>query len=126
MFVLNLIRWFVGYVVFTVEGNGQERFVNLCARFGYTIWNVRRKEYFFVSISRTKYRMLKNLAKQTGVKIRIYKKHGLPFVMHKFPNIKGMLAGLAEIYAKSIDDCISGNCVDFLKHQRQFCYHSHW
>ena len=73
MFVLNLIRWFVGYVVFTVEGNGQERFVNLCARFGYTIWNVRRKEYFFVSISRTKYRMLKNLAKQTGVKIRIYK-----------------------------------------------------
>ena len=95
MFVLNLIRWFVGYVVFTVEGNGQERFVNLCARFGYTIWNVRRKEYFFVSISRTKYRMLKNLAKQTGVKIRIYKKHGLPFVMHKFPNIKGMLAGLA-------------------------------
>ena len=81
MFVLNIIRWFVGYVVFTVEGNGQERFVNLCARFGYTIWNVRRKEYFFVSISRTKYRMLKNLAKQTGVKIRIYKKHGLPFVM---------------------------------------------
>lgn len=68
MFVLNIIRWFVGYVVFTVEGNGQERFVNLCARFGYTIWNVRRKEYFFVSISRTKYRMLKNLAKQTGVK----------------------------------------------------------
>ena len=41
MFVLNIIRWFVGYVVFTVEGNGQERFVNLCARFGYTIWNVR-------------------------------------------------------------------------------------
>ena len=75
MFVLNLIRWFVGYVVFTVEGNGQERFVNLCARFGYTIWNVRRKEYFFVSISRTKYRMLKNLAKQTGVKIRIYKRY---------------------------------------------------
>ena len=32
MFVLNIIRWFVGYVVFTVEGNGQERFVNLCAR----------------------------------------------------------------------------------------------
>ena len=94
MFVLNIIRWFVGYVVFTVEGNGQERFVNLCARFGYTIWNVRRKEHFFVSISRTKYRMLKNLAKQTGVKIRIYKKHGLSFVMHKFPNIKGMLAGL--------------------------------
>lgn len=94
MFVLNLIRWFVGYVVFAVEGNGQERFVNLCARFGYTIWNVRRKEYFFVSISRTKYRMLKNLAKQTGVKIRVYKKHGLPFVMYKFPNIKGMLAGL--------------------------------
>ena len=94
MFVLNLIRWFVGYVVFTVEGNGQERFVNLCARFGYTIWNVRRKEYFFVSISRTKYRMLKNLAKQTGVKIRIYKKCGIPFIMRKFPNIKGMLAGL--------------------------------
>ena len=39
-------------------------YTSLCARFGYTIWNVRRKEYFFVSISRTKYRMLKNLAKR--------------------------------------------------------------
>ena len=82
MFVLNLIRWFVGYVVFTVEGNGQERFVNLCARLGYPIWNARRKDYFFVSLSRTKSRMLKNLAKQTGVTIRLYNKNGLPSAWH--------------------------------------------
>ena len=55
----------------------------------------KKKGIFFCLYFTDKYRMLKNLAKQTGVKIRIYKKHGLPFVMHKFPNIKGMLAGLA-------------------------------
>ncbi len=99
MFVLTMIRWFVGYVIFTVEGNGQERFVNLCARFGFTVWNIRRKERFFVCVSRTKYKMMKNLAKQTGVKIRVYKKRGLPFVLHKFRNWKSMLAGLAVFAA---------------------------
>lgn len=99
MFVLSIIRWLVGYVVFTVEGNGQERFVNLCSRFGYVVWNIKRADSFFVSISRTKYKLLKNLAKQSGVKIRIDKKYGLPFVMHRFPNIKGMLAGMVVFIA---------------------------
>ncbi len=99
MFVLNCIRWIAGYVIFTVQGSGQERFINLCARFGYTVWNVRRKEQFFVCISRTKYRFLKNLAKQTGVQIRIYQKRGLPFLMRRFPDLKGMLAGLAVFIA---------------------------
>ncbi len=94
MFVLSIIRWLYGYVIFTAQGNGQERFFNLCSRFGYPIWNVKRTDIFFVSVSRTKYRFLKNLARQCGVKIRIHKKCGLPFVMRSFPNIKGMFAGL--------------------------------
>lgn len=99
MFILNIIRWFVGYVVFKVEGNGQERFLNLCSRFGYTTWNIKRKDGFFVSISRTKYKLLKNIAKQSGVKIRVCKKRGLPFIMHRFTNIKGMLVGLVVFIA---------------------------
>ena len=47
MFVLNLIRWFVGYVVFTVEGNGQERFVKFVCPFWIYDLECKKKGIFF-------------------------------------------------------------------------------
>ncbi len=94
MFLLRILRWIAGYVVFTIQGSGQERFLNLCARCGYTVWNIKRTDCFFVSIARSKYRLLKNPARQTGVKIRVYRKCGLPFLLGKLPNFRSMAVGL--------------------------------
>ena len=40
--LLRMIRWWFGYVCFTIAGAAPERFLTLAAREGYVLWDIAK------------------------------------------------------------------------------------
>jgi len=100
MFVLDLIRYLRGYVLFRATGDFIERFLNLAARDNIAIWNGRKKDGAFSGyISGKSYRRLRKHAKKTGVRIRVKEKRGIPFTRYKYRHRHGVMAGGAIFFA---------------------------
>ena len=96
MFLIHFLRWLFGWVRFCAEGGFPERLLNLAAREGIDLWGVRRKgEKLYASCPARQYRLLKSPARRTGMRIKIKKKHGVPFSMRRYRSRPGLLAGLA-------------------------------
>ena len=94
MFLIHLLRYFNGYLRFTVSDGFIERFINLCARNGIHIWDGKRSENAFSACVRAKeYKELRPLAKRAGVRLRIEQKSGAPFVKKRYHYRYGVLAG---------------------------------
>ncbi len=47
MFILSLLRYLRGYVVFSARGSFVERFLNLAARDGVSVWNTFKRDGVF-------------------------------------------------------------------------------
>ena len=115
--MLKIIRLFWGYVVFVVSGAFPERFMNLTARAGISLFDVKKKgNKLYCSAMASEYRTLKKLSKKSSVKIKIKEKHGLPFFINKYKKRKGIFVGIIcfgmvlyflSLYVWSIN--ISGN-----------------
>ncbi len=94
MKIIDIYRYFYGYVVFEVEGGFHERFINLCAKQSVPIFNLSYEgKKIVASIKGRKFKKLKSIAKATGVTIRIREKTGLPFFMRKHKDRVGLLIG---------------------------------
>lgn len=94
MIALKIIRWFWGYVDFCVHGGYPERFLNFTARFGISLWNMKKKDgVLYASVNVSEYRSLRPLARKAGSKLRVKKRHGLPFLLKKCSNKKGIFVG---------------------------------
>lgn len=115
--MLKIIRLFWGYVVFAVSGAFPERFMNLTARAGISLFDVKKRgEVLYCSAMASEYKTLKKLSKKSSVEIKIKEKHGLPFFIKKYKKRKGIFLGIIcfgivlyffSLYVWSID--ISGN-----------------
>lgn len=100
MFLLNFLRYLRGYVWFEVRGGFIERFLNLAARNRITIWSGRKRgDVYGGCVAARDYRHLRGIAKQTGVRLRISGKHGLPFHRQRYRRRTGLLAGAAIFFA---------------------------
>lgn len=94
--MLKIIRFFWGHVVFVARGAFPERFLNLAARSGINLFEVRKiDDVLYCSAMASEYRALKRLARKSGVKIRLSEKHGLPFFIWRYRHRKGLLVGSA-------------------------------
>ncbi len=94
--LLRLIRFIRGYVDFQVIGRFPERFVNICVRRGYFIFDaVSDSQGFFCSLLLSDYRQIRHIARQAGVRLRVRRRHGIPFFVHKYKHRWGLLAGAA-------------------------------
>lgn len=118
MLLLRLINWLRGYVICEITGFFLEKFINMVTLKGIIVWGIRKKgkNSFKMCIRIKDFKKLRHPAKSTGIRIRIKKKKGFPFLLHKYRKRKGVFAGfiafLAIIfvmsgYIWSID--ISGN-----------------
>lgn len=95
--MLKIIRFFLGYVMFIAAGKGPERFINLAAKSGVRLFNIkkcREKEELQCSVSASEYKALRKIAKKSCIKIRIQQKRGLPFVLKRYKKRKGLFVGL--------------------------------
>ncbi len=92
--LVGLVRFFRGYVKFSANGKFPERFLNITSRYGISLWNANpmhgglEAEMYVCD-----YRKIRNVARKTGIRLRILQKHGLPFFVNKYKSRIGIPVG---------------------------------
>ena len=90
MYIGILLRLIFGYVRIEVEGYYIERFINICQNKKILIWNLKREKgvKLYLNIGIKDFKKLKNIARKTNCKIKISKKKGIPFILHRYKKRK--------------------------------------
>lgn len=79
-------------VRFTAEGGAPERFVTLAAQAGIPLWNTsRRGAFLYASCHARRYAALRPLARRSGMRLRVRRRRGLPFLLRSLR--KGLVVG---------------------------------
>lgn len=95
MFLIRLFRFLSGYVVFSGKGGFPERFINLCSMNRISLWDAKSSSGILHAKTSIKgYKQLRQCAKRSGMRIRIEKKCGLPFILAPYIKRKGLFAGI--------------------------------
>lgn len=92
--LFNLLR---GYLVISVAGRYPERFLTVCTRRRILIWDVCPVSPGILrcSISLRGFRLLRPIARKTGVHIKIVQKRGLPIFLARRKKRKWFVLGLS-------------------------------
>ncbi|HCA04387.1 MAG TPA: hypothetical protein DEO32_00665 [Ruminococcaceae bacterium] len=92
----SIFRFIKGNVDFEGSGKFPERFLNLTVRSGINLWNASPTAGGLRgSMAAGDYRKIRLTARKAGVRLKITKKRGLPFVAAKYRYRKGLLFGAA-------------------------------
>ncbi|MDR0738637.1 MAG: sporulation protein YqfD [Oscillospiraceae bacterium] len=93
--MLSILRYILGFAVFSIDGKNAERFLNLTVRSGINIWKIEKKtgKLFLAKITATNFKNLRNITKKFKVKIKLKSKHGFPFIFNKYKKRLGFLVG---------------------------------
>ncbi len=85
-----LFYYILGYLNIEVEGIFVERFINICKSKGILLWNVKMKKgvILHANIGIKDFKDIRVIAKKTGTRIRIQKKCGVPFIIHRYKKRK--------------------------------------
>lgn len=103
MFVLKFLRFLFGYVSFTARGGFPERFINLCRRNDILLWELKSKNSVLTACTdRSGYKKIRSAARKSGMKVRIKKKHGLPFFLNRHSRRAGVLVGICFCVAVTL------------------------
>lgn len=87
-----------GVVCFSAEGGFAERFINLCTSLGIELWAVSKTPNGLRARTTVAgYKKIRSAAKQSGMRVRIEKKRGLPFLLRKYESRSGIFVGLAAL-----------------------------
>jgi len=99
MYIGILLRLIFGYVRVEVEGYYIERFINICQNKKILIWNLNRQKgvKLYLNIGKKDFKKLKSIARKTNCKIKIKKKKGIPFILHRYKKRKIFLLFLIII-----------------------------
>jgi len=95
MLLLRLWNYIRGYVIIEVEGYFLEKFINICINRQIFLWDIKRQKNCIMNlkISIKGFKRLPGIVKKTGCRVRIKKKCGLPFVLHKYKGRKTFVFG---------------------------------
>ena len=95
MFLIRFIRFLRGYVVFVCTGGFPERFINLCSLNGINLWDAKSSGGVLSAKTTVScYKNIRRCVRKSGMKIRIRKKCGLPFLIQPYLKRKGIAAGM--------------------------------
>ena len=99
MFFKILIYYILGYVNISVEGYFIERFINICISKGILLWNLKRKKssFLYANIGMKEFKKIKEIAKITKCRVKIERKKGLPFILHRYKKRKLFFAALIVV-----------------------------
>lgn len=99
MFFKILIYYIFGYVNISVEGYFIERFINICISKNILLWNLKRKKssFLYANIGMKEFKKIKEIAKNTKCRVKIEKKKGLPFILHRYKKRKLFFTSLIII-----------------------------
>lgn len=93
--IIKLMRWFMGYVHFTLRCAFPEKFINLTVNRGIAIWDIKKILNGISGKSMAgEYKELRSISKNCDARIRLTQKKGLPFIFNKYRKRKGVIAGI--------------------------------
>ena len=93
--LLNVLRWFFGYISFEATGDTPEKLLNFIIKNKINIWNIKKgKDTLYAKILSSQYDFLCKKAKQINYKVITTKKYGFPFFAYKYKKRLGILAGI--------------------------------
>ncbi len=96
--IFSLFHLIFGCVYFTADGGFAERFINICTALGIQLWGIKRKSYGLTACTTIDgYRKIKKAARSSGMRVRIRKKVGLPFVIRKYESHTGLFVGFFAV-----------------------------
>ncbi len=94
-YLITVLRYIKGYVIFKGEKGFPERFVNLCRKNGIYLWDIKIIDNALnASVSIHNFKRLRTIAKKSGVKIKITRKIGAVFQLKHFNKRIGLAIGL--------------------------------
>ena len=94
MFFIFIIRWFCGYVTFTAKGGFYERFLNLCAVNGITVWGVSYKNgALYAKMSQKDYKNILPIARRSKTLLKTVSRRGLYSKAAKYRGRYGIIVG---------------------------------
>ncbi len=90
MWIKILLNYIFGYVKINIEGYYIERFINICTNQKIVIWNLKRDKSINLklNVGIQDFKEIIQIAKKTQCKVKIEKKKGIPFIMHKYKKRK--------------------------------------
>ena len=95
MFLSSVFNRLKGFVTIKVFGKKAERLINIAMERNVPVWNVRRKkDYLIMNLSIDGYKELWFVCRKLHIPIRIVKKKGGPFLLHKLCRRKVFAIGL--------------------------------
>ena len=85
MIATKLWNYIKGYVIILVEGRYIEKFINICARRKILLWDLKRRGQLETEMKTgiKGFKRIRPAARRSGSKVRILKKHGFPFLLHR-------------------------------------------
>lgn len=92
--MLQVIRWWKGYLSIKVWGFSPERFMNLCSNHNILLWNIiNHGTYYSMCISLKGFYQLKGITRKTKTRVVVTNRYGLPFFSVKLRRRKIFIAG---------------------------------
>ena len=91
--ILRLYRFIRGKLKVVIFGDFVDRILNLCTYNGITIWGIRKKNdkiTFYISVS--DFKRLHKIIRGKGIRIKILKKQGIPFIVTRYKKRYGIVA----------------------------------
>ncbi len=96
MLFTDIIGFVKGGVVIEAEGGFLERFLNICMRRGIYLSDVNRtsEQKLRAKIGIKGFKEIRPIAKKTRTRVRIKKRTGLPFLLHRYRSRRFAIAGI--------------------------------
>lgn len=94
MFLVEVLRFFTGFVEFTAVGGFSERFINLCSVYDIPLWNVTYHDGYFTACSSIEgYLKIPICARNSGARVKRNRSVGIPFIINRLRPRIGLLIG---------------------------------
>ncbi len=94
MLFINFVRFIFGYVSFTAKGGFPERFINLCRLKKIVLWELKNSNSVISACTDcASYKKIRSVARKSGMRVRIHRKHGFPFFLERHKRRIGVIAG---------------------------------
>ncbi len=94
MIFLAIIRWLCGYVEFEIRGKFPERFINLTAKKGISLWSVKPDTDCIRAKARVRdYRIMRHLTRRSQTRLKITRRFGIRFWIFRYRQRMGLLVG---------------------------------
>ncbi|MDP4152318.1 MAG: sporulation protein YqfD [Bacillota bacterium] len=96
MFIIHIVRLFLGYVNLTVRGLFTERFLNMCMKSGVSVWNIKKNSTDELTLStlRKNVKDINKIAAASGNTASVVKTRGLPFMVKKYKKRYALALGM--------------------------------